>query len=287
MQAARARPDIFHPTYYSMWDALPSKLNLVVTVFDFIHEIVGGKNASADFVTRSQKASSIKRADLLLTISENTREDLLNFFPEIQPDRVIVTHLGVDYPESLSHPTESEDDRPYFLWVGPRGGYKNFALLQRAVETLTSHELTCFSLVIFGGLPLQAHEIESLNRVGVSSDQVQQIFGDDHDLMGLYQNARALIYISKYEGFGLPVLEAMANGCPVIASNVASIPEVTGDAAILIDPDSIEELADAIRQLTTDLRQVQSLKRAGRKRSALFSWESCVEKTEAAYETLI
>lgn len=277
------RPDIFHPTYYSLLDALPSRLKTVVTVYDFVHEKFGGRSYAETKLTRLRKFATINRADLILTISENTRNDLLEFFPRINAASVVVTPLGVE-----SNPARPASGLPFkedkiLLWVGPRRRYKNFRVVVSAFRLLPKRILEGCKLVVFGGEPLTMVEIKELVASGLPVKNISQDFGDDAKLTELYCKARALLYTSKYEGFGLPILEAMAAGCPVICSSVSSMPEVAGDAALLVDPEDPEHVAAAIKELLEVDATHSRLQRRGLHRAALFSWDACVKQTERAY----
>jgi len=281
------RPDIFHPTYYSLLDAVPSRATTVVTVYDFVHEKIGGRSFAETNLTRFRKKATIHRADLILAISENTRTDLLNLYPRIDPATVVVTHLGVEADLSAPPNESLVHDKRTLLWVGPRGRYKNFRVVIAALKMLPRTILEDIDLVVFGGETLSDSEIAKLVDSGLQRKNVSQVFGDDSKLREHYRKARMFLYTSKYEGFGLPILEAMAAGCPVICSSVSSMPEVAGDAALLVDPDSPEHVAAAIEQLLGDDETYRRLQRLGLIRAALFSWDACIDKTESAYLSVL
>ena len=284
---ARRKPDIFHPTYYSLLDVLPSPAKTVLTVYDFVHEKIGGRSVAEKNLTILRKRAAIHRADLILAISENTRNDLLELFPRIDPATVIVTPLGVETNPYRPPAEPVHKDNRTILWVGPRGRYKNFQVVIAALKFLSKALLEDTNLVVFGGEPLTGADVQELVDSGLQRRSISQEFGDDAKLADHYRNARMLLYTSKYEGFGLPILEAMANGCPVICSAVSSMPEVAGNAGLLVNPESPEQVAAAIKELMENDDTWLRLQREGLERADIFSWEACIEKTERAYLSVL
>src|SRR5439155_12251123 len=140
-------------------------------------------------------------------------------------------------------------DRPYLLFVGNRGTYKNFDLLARTYARSDRLQRE-FDIVCFGGQRESSHPAR-LEQLGIAS-RVQYFSGGDQVLANLYRHAFALVYPSKYEGFGIPPLEAMHYGCPVIASNAGSLPEVVADAGLMFDPNSEDDLLNKLYRLIDD-----------------------------------
>ena len=138
--------------------------------------------------------------------------------------------------------------RPSLLYVGHRGGYKNFRTLLQAYGS--SPILREFELIAFGGYPLLRDEQKEIRRLGIT-DRVRFESGSDRELAARYQAAAAFIYPSKYEGFGISPLEAMSHGCPVVCSNAGAIPELVGDAGVYLDPNNAEELRTALERVAT------------------------------------
>jgi glycosyltransferase involved in cell wall biosynthesis len=278
-------PDILHETYYSTYELAPANCQVVLTVHDMIHEKFGnGMNASErDVIDRKKK--SIDRADRIICVSENTKKDLLEIF-DLDPVKVFVVHHGCSL-------TKIDDaDRPpiiansYLLYVGARGHYKNFKTLIQAYASSTkiSHE---FQLVCFGGGNFSNAEKLEIKRLGIKLDQIHYFAGDDLLLANLYSNATAFIYPSLYEGFGIPPIEAMYLGCPVVCSNAGSIPEVVGEAGYYFDPLSIENMISAIESVVFSEESRKNLIEQGRQRSTLFSWQKCAQETYNVYRDLI
>lgn len=264
------RSDVFHTSYYRR--PLGSVDRYVTSVYDFTYErYFKGMPLR---VHHRQKGASIQAADMCVCISEATRTDLLTHFPRVDPARTCVVPLGVDtatfYPEPSPQPTA-----PYVLFVGQRQGYKRFDLAVSAVAQVPG-----VSLAIVGP-SLGDEEIALLERH--LSGRWREHPGVGRDVLRrLYSDAFAFIFPSDYEGFGLPILEAMACGCPVVAADRSSFPEVAGEAALLVDKQEAEGYAVALRRLF-DNGVRQHLISAGADRVALFSWQRCFEQLWPCY----
>ena len=257
--------DLFISTYYTTPISTPS----VFMTYDMIPEVM---EFTQESVVWAEKSSAIRHASFYLSISENTARDLMKFFPDIDPNKVVVAHCGV---EPLFSPASTEETdffkyrygirRPYFLLVGGRSGYKNAILFFRAFSELPNkHE---FDIVCTGTSPFLAwaHRDHSMG------SPVHILNLTDEELRLAYSGALALAYPSRYEGFGLPVLEAMACGCPVITCYTSSIPEVAGEAAIYVDPDDPSPMVESL-QLVQQPQHRQFLVSEGLKRASQFSW---------------
>jgi len=144
-----------------------------------------------------------------------------------------------------------------------------------------------FSIICFGGGKASAREKALLNTLDLPSDCVKYIDGNDPVLAGLYASAKMFVYPSLYEGFGIPPLEAMAFGCPVVCSNTSSIPEVVGDAAHLFDPANTSDLQAAMEAVVCSSAYAARLKSKGYERIKLFSWKKCADDTLGVYEKLL
>lgn len=281
----RFRPDIVHETYYSESDFRPSDARRVLTVYDLIHERYPDLFVNSEGTTRPKKLAA-NRADHVICISESTRRDLITFCG-VPEERTSVVYLGVDVDfVQASRATKQYHPRPFLLYVGARGGYKNFERLVRAFSRSTSLKHH-FDLLCFGGGPLQPGEQAVITEAGLHPDQVVQLGGGDEILAALYQQAAAFVYPSLYEGFGIPPLEAMAVGCPVICSNSSSLPEVVGDAAETFDPLDEDAMLAAMEHVLESSSRRGALIDAGRTRYKHFTWEKCARETEAIYRNLL
>lgn len=273
--------DIFHETYYSLTDCAPStRPKRVITVYDMIHERCAGTFAPDDR-TRHVKAHAVRRADHVICISENTRRDLVELL-QVPYERTSVVYLGYSLTNThVSHVPNFE--RPYVLYVGQRNGYKNWQAVLQAFGQ-SRHLQRNFMLVCFGGGRLRSEELALIEKLRV---HVVQLGGSDEVLAGLYSSASAFVYPSLYEGFGIPPLEAMSLGCPVVCSRTSSLPEVVGDAAQTFDPSHPEDITSALESVLSDSRLASSLIAKGRTRAQTFSWAKCADETLAVYHDVL
>lgn len=281
----RFSPSIIHETYYSRRPSSNGSCVRVVTVHDMIHEILPQFFSRYD-TTVSDKASAISRADHIICVSENTRSDLLRLF-DIPEDRVSVIHLGggcLSIPPDRVH--EFADHRPYLLHVGARSGHKNFSALLCAYAS-SAYLRNNVRIVCFGGGVLSRKERSLIADLGILQRNVVHCTGDDEFLAACYAGAEALVYPSLYEGFGIPPLEAMALGCPVVCSTGGAIPEIVGDAGVYFDPVESDSLSLAVVRLLQSEEQRKLLVERGKRRCSLFSWRSCAQNTVALYRRLL
>jgi glycosyltransferase involved in cell wall biosynthesis len=280
----RLRPDIAHETYFSK-DPIGCASRRVVTIYDMIYELFRAEFAGGEAVIAAKRAA-IARADHLICISEATRRDLMSFY-SVESERTSVVHLGHLSPRLPTPGKEAGPaaGRPFILYVGNRGGYKNFARLVTAYSSsaLLRSEL---DLVAFGGAPFSAEEAAQLERLGISGT-VSQESGADSALLDRYANATVFVCPSLYEGFGIPVLEAMAVGCPVISSDRGSLPEVVGDAGLYVDPENVDDMRAALERVVTNASLRRDLRERGTERAKQFSWDRCADETARIYRTIV
>lgn len=284
------QPSIVHETYYASQDSTSKKCSTVITVFDMIHEFFAKEFAQHD-KTASIKKMAIDRADHVICISENTKKDLIQLHG-ISSQKISVVLLGFDNFTSQgdvaqSYPTnQPTNGKPFLLYVGSRGGYKNFAGFLRAIASSRALK-SDFDVLAFGGgkfIPMESALIASL---GFAVNQVKHISGDDTLLGHCYTTATAFVYPSLYEGFGIPPLEAMAHGCPVVSSDTSSMPEVIAQAGEYFNPTSVDEIRHAIESVVYDERRISELRALGTARLAHFSWTKCADQTRAVYRSLL
>jgi len=287
--ARQHRLDLLHSPHYTMPLLHPCKS--VVTFHDMtfflypeLHEWY--KRIYFPAIIRA----SARRADAIIADSESTRQDILRTL-KLDASKVFSVPLGVSVDFFHRSPSEVARVREKFrlpnsfiLSVGVLEPRKNFPTLVRAFKNLVERELS-HSLVIAGKKGWQYEEI--FNTVRNLDLQSRVLFLDyvpQNDLPSLYHAADLFVYPSLYEGFGLPVLEAMACGTPVITSNISSMPEITGDAALLVNPRDETELVDAMQRVLTDNALRDKLARNGLERAKQFSWERTARETLAVYE---
>jgi glycosyltransferase involved in cell wall biosynthesis len=266
---------VYHPTYYKANLAKFSKLPTVLTVHDMIYELFPENFWNSKWVIESKKAS-INSADAIICISENTKTDMLKFY-DVPEYKISVVYMGNTPPNKIK---THQHSKPYLLFVGDRSApYKNFWPF---FEVYLKEFKDEFDLVLFGnGLSKQESKFIDDNAL---KNKVIQIQGDNDILWSVYENAHCLVYPSLYEGFGIPVVEAMSVGCPVVACNASSIPEVAGNAGILFNPKSAESMINAI-SLVKHRRQELIL--SGYARAEQFSWDKVAKETMDVYESLL
>lgn len=275
----RLNVDILHETYFSAAGYCPSGAKRIVTVHDMVHEIFRDQFPSRDRL-RKMKARAVKRADHVICVSENTRRDLIRILA-VPEEKISVVHHGYSLWRALSNEPPVLE-KPFILFVGKRDGYKNFLKLLRAYAQSfrLKEEL---SLVCFGGGQFTIAEESAIKYYGLATDQVFQITGEDDVLMKLYMNAALFVYPSLYEGFGIPLLEAMSLGCPIACSNASAFPEVTDQAAELFDPTEEDDIQRALEKVVFSASYRDALIKLGLERSRKFSLDRCVRQTLQVY----
>ena len=276
-------PDIIHLTYYPYKIFRKRKSKLVITLYDMIQEL--HPEYYADDASIMRKKRALFEADLILCISEATRKDLLHYY-SIDPTKVCTVHLGPTFLPALIQDEKSvhiphRKKRPYFLFVGIRGTYKNF---QNAIRAYAGDQrlVKDFDFLCFGSTPFSVEEQNMFNNYGIGKQTFHRS-GTDQELWSSYRHAHLFIYPSLYEGFGFPLLEAMAVGCPIVASNRGSIPEVLGEAGVLFNPSDDSSIIDAMTKVAYDDILRKSLVEKGYSRLNYFSWEKTAKETYNAY----
>ena len=282
----RRNLDIFHETYYSMIDCCPSSAKRVITVHDMIHEKFPSNFPKCD-KTSKIKAYAVRRADPIICVSENTRRDLIELL-DVPEEKTSVVYHGYALTSKLQvSDTPIVSQRPYILYVGNRSaGYKNYERMLRAyVSSLFLRNN--FSIVCFGGGAASAGELALIKLLNIPLNNINYISGSDDVLASLYASAKVFVYPSMYEGFGLPPLEAMSFGCPVVCTNSSSLLEVAGDAAELFDPADETAMRVAIERVVSSSERSMFLVERGYERIERFSWRKCAQDTLDVYDKVL
>ncbi len=277
-KSSKKNINIYHPTYYGLCDVKADKT--IVTVYDMIHEIFPQYFSQNDS-TKDDKRKILNKSDKIIAISKQTKKDIINIL-DINPEKIDVIYLANSL--TLVPDRNKRRDKPFFLYVGNRGIYKNFMRVLDAFAR--SKHKNDIELVCFGGGKFNHIEYEKIHSLNLD-DNVQQVFGDDQVLANLYSEAIFFIYPSEYEGFGIPPLESMHYQTPVLCSNVSSIPEVVGSAGLYFSPTNIDEISYSIDKILDDGALRENLKRMGVEREKTFSWDRCADETLKLYQNAL
>ncbi len=278
------KAEAFTSTYYTT----PLSVPMVLMVHDMIPE-----RFDFDMSLRGwlEKETSIAYAQRYLCVSESTRRDLLHFYPEIPPAHTQVGYCGVDTTIFAERPADEVAtfrkvhglDRPYFLFVGSRVQHKSYKNSDLFFEALAQMEGVDFDVFCVGGEPEIERSVLDRLPEGV---RARRVVLSDYDLSLAYAGAVALVYPSLYEGFGMPVIEAMASGCPVITTRRGSLAEAAGDAALFVEGTSVPEMVQALTRVQDPILQAD-LRARGLAHAARFRWEPMADLLAEQIETVI
>ena len=287
------RLDVFHSPDFVLPPVRRARAALTVHDLSFMRCPECSSPQLLDYLMNAVPRS-VSRADLLLADSVCTRQDLIELL-RVPEDRIVVICPGVD-PRFAPQPEGGRAEavlrrygirRPYILGLGTLQPRKNFPRLIRAYGDLKSTHHLPHQLVIGGGNGWLYEGIgETINELGLREDVLLPGFVADEDLPVLYSAAEVFAFPSLYEGFGIPVLEAMACGTPVVTSSTSSLPEVAGDAALLVPPEDTDALADALWRLLEDGALRDQLRSRGLERARLFTWRSAAQSLLCAFERI-
>lgn len=283
--------DIFFATDINSYLAPQAGIKVVSMAYDLIPFIFPEVMASQPLPVRigwRVNFSKLRKSTVVIAISEATKKDLINLFG-IDPEKITVIYPGMDH--LLFNRANAEDsarqsqvlrrygiDGKFLLYVGDSEWRKN---LRRVLEALATLD-TGIRLVLVGKRAKTDVTLQSwIRELGLEGRVMTPGFVPDEDLPPLYGAAEMFLFPSLYEGFGLPVIEAMACGCPVITSNVSSMPEIAGDAALLVDPTDSDQIFEAINKVLNEDGVKSVLSDAGVRRSKYFSWEKSAKETIA------
>ncbi len=278
--------DLLHLPYDSCVAWKTAKL--VVTVHDLKPLITGGTGSLRNingFLERLLIRDRWARIDHVLTDSQCSRRDIIQRLG-VEADGVTVAYPGVDLERFRpSPPAQTEAGaRPYVLCVAGGDPTKNVETLVDAFARLPLSLRDAHELVLVGDFRRRQDIRDRVSRVGIEKQSIFTGVVTDERLIELYQRAALFVFPSRYEGFGLPVLEAMACGCPVVSSNASSFPEVAGDAAILVDPLDVSGMTHAMDRVLSDSDLRRALRAKGLVQAAKFSWDQTARDTLAVYQ---
>ncbi len=288
-------PDIFQGTNYSVYCCRNSKLLINIYDLTFIKYPDYIDSVVKQYENRIRQC--LKWTDLVLTISESSKKDIVDYLG-VDPQRVYVTPLASRYsPKELANEENLDKlknsvgydfSKPYLLFVSTIEPRKNITSIISAFNVLKQKHKIEHHLVLIGRKGWHYEPIFAAIENSPWNHQIHHLDYLSDELVALfYSKADLFVYPSHYEGFGLPVLEAMTLGTPVITSNTSSLPEVAGDAALLVDPNDSTSLAEAILRVLGDSQLREELISKGKERATLYSWEKTAKETLRAYRSLL
>ena len=275
--------DVMHNTFY-----LPRGLSehpqsrRVVTVYDMIPELMPKTRRRMDFLTEKHKY--VQKAHHIICISESTRSDLLRLYPEINTPMTIA-YPGVGSAFTPDTPRVAGFPEPYVLHIGNRASYKDGATLLRAFAAI-SQEFPDHTLFLVGGGPLTRSERDYCSANGMSG-RVEQRSLADGDVPAVYAQATVTVFPSRYEGFGLPAVEAMASGSPLILADTSSLPEVGGRAARYFPPGDDNKLGAVLGEVLSGDSLRRELSALGIEQAKRFTWAGYAASNAIAYQAAL
>lgn len=277
MKLRKGDYDVFHQTHFEPYCLKAIGDKPMVTTFHDIN--FATLNPNPRIVEQQKK--SLARADRIIAVSENTRKDVIEMF-DLDPSKVEVVYHGIEMP------TYTDDKRvfdfPYVLYVGSRENHKNFTRFVDAFAIF--HKSFPEIHLVCTRQPFNAAESQQLEKSGLS--ECSHFISAREDVMNkLYRDAVMFVFPSLYEGFGMPILEAMANNCPVVLADASCFPEIAADSALYFDPESIEDMGERMITLAQDTSLRNSLISKGAERVRFFSWNNCARGHMKVYESLM
>lgn len=296
----KQKPDVYHYPNFDLPVFQP--YNSIFTVHDLTYlkhrDLYMNGRWIKNFYTKAIMSLAAKKSKKIISVSSSTKNDLLEIL-KVPEHKVDVIHEGLDesyFNGNLSNNKSNffnknfglNDGDEYFLFIGERRPHKNLVRLIEAFSIFKQKTPNKIKLVIGGKKYASYDEPErKAHELNFTNEVIFLGYIPEDDLQLLYKNARCFIFISIYEGFGIPILEAMACGIPIITSNISSMPEVAGEAALTVNPYNVAEIAEAIHRITYDSNMSQRLVDTGLKRVKNFSWNNTAEKTLRLYEGIL
>jgi glycosyltransferase involved in cell wall biosynthesis len=288
----KTQPDIFWaPSSYIIPALTSNKIKTILTVHDLVaFHFPTRHNKKATIVEKLFLKRALKKANTVLSVSDNTKKDLLDKFNFLEKNNIHTIYCSasekfkpLDASELKEFAKKTKLPQKFFLAVGTIEPRKNYKKLIQAFKRISDHYPN-YHLIVVGKEGWQYEEVYDEICAHYLQKKVHFLgYLSNKSLVSLYNLAQALVFPSIYEGFGIPPLEAMKCGCPVISSQVSSIPEVVGDAAILIDPENEEVIARAMERIICAPKEVIRLREKGILQSKKFSWEKSAKRLLALY----
>jgi len=277
----KSQYDIFHPTYYNPYFLKYIKTPFVLTIHDMIHERFP-KLMNPNDKTAIRKKLLANKAQRIIAVSNKTKEDVIKIL-NIPESKVDVIYHGSDFNKINSNKEFSKKlPKRYIIFTGNRRGYKNFHNFVESIKDFLKKEdlyLVCAGGEVFN------NEEEKFLKENEIDNKVLQFFCNDEELKALYENALFFVFPSLYEGFGIPLLEAMGSNCPILCSNTSCFPEIVQDSAVFFNPYDVDDMKEKINfALNNDLTEY--IKR-GQDRFKHFSWDKARNETMESYKKIL
>ena len=286
--------DIFHGTNYTVYPC--QNIKKIISIYDlsFIKYPEYVNSVVQQYAKRLAKC--LKWTDAIITISESSKQDIINYL-NFPAEKIFVTPLASRYNSEFLNRLNLDREiqncnfdfsKPYLLFVSTIEPRKNIQSIIQAFNWLKQNHKIDHQLVLIGRKGWKYEPIFEAIQSSPWKKEIHHLdYLSDESVALFYSRADVFVYPSHYEGFGLPVLEAMTLGAPVVAANTSSIPEVAGDAAILIDPNEFMQIAEAILTVISDRQLQQEMINKGKVRASLFSWENTAKETLKAYRSIL
>ncbi|OGU60057.1 MAG: hypothetical protein A2X64_07630 [Ignavibacteria bacterium GWF2_33_9] len=279
--------DIFHPTYYESYylDYLKNK-KLVITIHDMVHEIFEDDFKNDTYNTAEYKKLLAYKADKIIAVSRNTKSDILKFYPDLPEGKIEVIYHGNSFERFNQNSTCNLTlPEKYILFVGNRNLYKNFNLFLTSIAHLLKQDSE-LKLFIIGSAGISEEEKILFKQLCVESSIIYHR-AKEQELPYIYNKALCFVFPSLYEGFGFPILEAFQCGCPVVASQTSSLPEVGQDCCEYFDPKNNESIFEKVELVVKDADLRKNMVNKGLKRAKDFDWKKTALKTYDAYKSIL
>ncbi|WP_461207114.1 glycosyltransferase family 4 protein [Clostridium sp. DL1XJH146] len=291
----KEKVDIHH--FFSFTVPYKIKGKVIVTVYDMVYKKFPEtmEKENLEYLEKNVERS-VKRANIVITISENAKREIIEY-TNIDSNKIKVVYPGVDIAPYVTGTDYSKYSQiknkynlpdKYLLYLGTLEPRKNISLLIEAFSMYKKSNTDDIKLVIAGKKGWMYDDIfNKVKELNINKEVVFTNYVDESDKPEIYKNSKAFIFPSLYEGFGIPVLEAMASGVPVITSSSSSLPEVAGNAAVLIDPKNVNSIYKAIKNVLNDSKLRREMIIKGKEQCTKFTWQKSVEKLCEIYKELV
>lgn len=272
--------DLYIPTYYDtkFINRISSK-PFVLTVYDMIHELYPIFFDDAAVIAKN-KLTLMQGASKIIAVSQSTKNDILKIYPKIDASKIEVIYHGNSIKINENVVVNLPEN--YILFVGSRDNYKNFKFLITSITSILRNNLS-LKVVCAGGGKFTNEEIQFLENLGLQNQVLQQNFKES-ELGQFYKKAKCFVFPSSYEGFGIPVLEAMACSCPIVLTNYSSFPEVAGDAGVYFELNNADDLKNKIQSLLENEPLRHDYIAKGLEQIKKFSWETAANQCFDVYK---